>query len=117
MIRRLRCVHCKRIHHELPDCVIPYKRYESKVFEEIIEEKDVPPSYPCEESTAKRIKLWFYLLREYFESSLTALRTLYSIDIPMSFELPPKEKQPDGWLRRLVRILVNSGRYMQTRST
>ncbi|MGI6467766.1 MAG: DUF6431 domain-containing protein [Syntrophomonadaceae bacterium] len=26
-IRRLRCVECKRIHHELPDMLVPYKRH------------------------------------------------------------------------------------------
>ncbi|WP_267459278.1 DUF6431 domain-containing protein [Brevibacillus composti] len=28
VIRRLRCSQCQKIHHELPDCVVPYKRYD-----------------------------------------------------------------------------------------
>ncbi|WP_350340495.1 DUF6431 domain-containing protein [Paenibacillus hexagrammi] len=23
------CTQCRKIHHELPDCIVPYKRYES----------------------------------------------------------------------------------------
>ena len=26
-IRRLRCADCKRIHHELPDILVPYKHH------------------------------------------------------------------------------------------
>nr|WP_281243565.1 DUF6431 domain-containing protein [Evansella caseinilytica] len=49
-IRRLRCEHCRRIHHELPDCLVPYKRYES----ECIETAHSNPSHhdvPADEST------------------------------------------------------------------
>ena len=30
-VRRLRCTGCNRVHRELPDTVIPYKRYERRV--------------------------------------------------------------------------------------
>ncbi|MEW5785724.1 MAG: DUF6431 domain-containing protein, partial [Bacillota bacterium] len=30
IIRRLRCKNCKRVHHELPDIIVPYKRYNSE---------------------------------------------------------------------------------------
>ncbi|WP_307545897.1 DUF6431 domain-containing protein [Paenibacillus sp. V4I5] len=30
VIRRLHCSQCLKIHHELPDCIVPYKRYESE---------------------------------------------------------------------------------------
>ena len=31
MVRRLRCLDCKKISHELPDMVVPYKRHESDI--------------------------------------------------------------------------------------
>ncbi|WP_242966792.1 DUF6431 domain-containing protein [Desulfosporosinus sp. FKA] len=31
----MRCVNCRRIHHELPDCLVPYKRYESTCIESV----------------------------------------------------------------------------------
>ena len=36
VIRRLRCERCKRIHHELPDCIVPYKRHCSETIEAVI---------------------------------------------------------------------------------
>ncbi|MGM0883647.1 MAG: DUF6431 domain-containing protein [Bacillota bacterium] len=36
VVRRLRCAQCRKIHHELPDCVVPYKRYESTCVEQVI---------------------------------------------------------------------------------
>nr|WP_233162833.1 MULTISPECIES: DUF6431 domain-containing protein [unclassified Cohnella] len=36
IVRRLRCLQCRKIHHELPDCIVPYKRYESESVEQIL---------------------------------------------------------------------------------
>ncbi|WP_429472508.1 DUF6431 domain-containing protein [Neobacillus sp. B4I6] len=35
-IRRLRCDNCGSIHHELPDFLVPYKRYESNCIEMVL---------------------------------------------------------------------------------
>ncbi|MGI6649770.1 MAG: DUF6431 domain-containing protein [Bacillota bacterium] len=35
VIRRLRCRHCHRIHHELPDILVPYKRHSSESIESV----------------------------------------------------------------------------------
>ena len=35
IIRRLRCQSCRKIHHELPDRVIPYKRHCAETVEKI----------------------------------------------------------------------------------
>ncbi|WP_335338494.1 DUF6431 domain-containing protein [Paenibacillus naphthalenovorans] len=35
-LRRLRCTGCCKIHHELPDFLVPYKRYESTCIEEVV---------------------------------------------------------------------------------
>ena len=36
-IRRLRCEECRKIHHELPDFLVPYKRYTANVVEAVVE--------------------------------------------------------------------------------
>ena len=38
VVRRLRCMNenCRRIHHELPDVVVPYKMHTAATFEKII---------------------------------------------------------------------------------
>jgi hypothetical protein len=52
-IRRLRCADCKRIHHELPDILVPYKHHVRESIETTItEEKQM--SVIADESTLKR---------------------------------------------------------------
>ena len=70
IIRRLRCGRCVRLHHELPDIVVPYKRYDADTIEEVLSEKETNPSFPCETSTAVRLRVWFLLLRSYFEGTI-----------------------------------------------
>lgn len=121
LIRRLRCGDCGRVHHELPDIVVPYKRYDSETIEEILSPKDNSPSFPGETSTASRLRLWFLLLRGYFEGTLRALSFLYRRDRDLleklsgMISLDPAMME-NGWLKRLVRVIVNSGRWKQTRS-
>ena len=62
IIRRLRCCECVRMHHELPDIVIPYKRYNGENIEEVLPPKDNSPSFPCETIIASLLRIWFLLL-------------------------------------------------------
>lgn len=120
IIRRLKCEHCRRIHHELPDSIVPYKRYSADAIEEILAERK-EEIYPCETSTALRLRCWFSLLREYFEMALAAIRYRHREDnviwqrLSSLMPLSPTALAA-GWLRSIVRILVNSGLWSQTRS-
>ena len=121
IIRRLRCGRCCRLHHELPDSVVPYKRYDAETIEEVLTPEENIPSFPCETSTAVRLRLWFLLLRSYFEGTVRALLFLHRHDrdiqekLSVLIPLDPARLE-NGWLKRLVRIIVNSGRWRQTRS-
>ena len=57
MIRRLYCAKCKRLHHELPDCIVPFKRHCAETIVKIIngDLKEVP----CDDRTIIRILLWW----------------------------------------------------------
>lgn len=65
IIRRLRCMECKRISHELPDLVIPYKRYDAEVILHALDETKKDICCPAEESTIYRWRLWFFLFHDY----------------------------------------------------
>jgi len=123
IIRRLRCSECNRIHHELPDIIVPYKRYSSEAIENIISRKpEQADDCPCELSTAKRLNLGFFLLRKYFENVMESLKALHDHDeetvrlISLLLPLQNYRTFPAGWLKVLVRLLVNSNRWVQTRS-
>lgn len=117
VIRRMKCVSCGHVHHELPDLVVPYKRYESEVVARII----APPAdnmedYPCEQSTAKRLRIWFsqlitYLLELIYKDIED--RTTAGLFWHPIFHLYGSE---NDWLKAFIRWIVNSGWWLQTRS-
>lgn len=97
--------------------VVPYKRHESATISQVLEERagSRQDSY-CEDSTIRRWKLWFSLFRDYLERTVHALMELWHCAVFVRLPLYPLEYQADGWLKVLVRNLVNSGRWLQTRS-
>jgi hypothetical protein len=97
VIRRLYCETCKRIHHELPDCVVPYKRYSKEVIENIVygqAAKDAPcpdetAGSPCPAETARRIRGWWAAVKGYFFQILLTLVEKYGA----RFGEPPAFKE------------------------
>jgi hypothetical protein len=117
VIRRLQCKKCETIHHELPDIIVPYKRFESVAIESaLVADDSCNAQFPGEERSYQRLKLWFYLIRKYFEGCIYSLKERLSFTCYIKLPLYPLERQLDGWLKGLVRHLVNSHLWLQTRS-
>ena len=102
-IRRLRCKACGRMHHELPDIVVPYKRHCTQTIEKIIAGQT--GEVYCEEGTIRKIKLWWASCRLYFESVMASLREKYGMEFP---ERPAP--------REIVRAVANAHLWVHTRS-
>lgn len=100
LIRRLRCENasCNRIHHELPDCIVPYKRYGAEVIEKIIsgDSKELQ----CSEETLKRILWWWGVMLGYFLGILAGLSEKHQISWG-----------PAPSLKEMVRATVNTNRW------
>lgn len=125
IIRRLRCLSCSRIHHELPDCLVPYKRYASLSIEHVLTEAQSPPVLAADDATLYRLKKWFYGILPYL------IGCLRSIAIRLGGD-PVKEPSvlsqsvhqrighyvgnEPGWLARIVRPIVNANLWIHTRS-
>lgn len=123
MIRRLQCEGCSKIHHELPDLLVPYKRYDAESIE-----GSIMGSSHCntaaDESTIQRWRSWFLAWVVYAQGILQSLSIRY--------ELPVEDESPSspsvlrtlgrfvgtaaGWLSRTVRSIANSHYWVQTRS-
>ena len=103
IIRRLRCKVCGKIHHELPDILVPYKRHCAETVEQIISGK--PGGYVCETSTIHRIRAWWASCLLYFESVLASLRAKYGAEFPAN--PTPRE---------IIRAVTNSNLWIHTRS-
>jgi len=125
VLRRLRCSNCRKVHHELPDCVVPYKRYESGCVEQVVSESSETLTVAADEATVRRWKNWF---REQTVYLLGALRS-----IAIRIQKNPVEQSSDpsqpahhrygrfvgdapGWLARIVRPIVNANLWPHTRS-
>jgi hypothetical protein len=124
MIRRLRCSACNKIHHELPDLLVPYKRHESKSIEAAVL-PDATMSVAADEATINRWKQWFSSLVHYFAGALLSIAIRCGIkSVEEVSDLPRSPLQriwqhvgdAPRWLARVVRPVVNANYWVQTRS-
>ena len=102
VIRRLRCRLCRKIHHELPDVIVPYKRHSAETIEKVIAEDE---SVCCEESTIRRIRAWWIAMQVYFDGVVAALSDKYGMALPSG--AAPKE---------IFRAAANAHLWAHTRS-
>jgi len=103
-IRRLKCGKCGKIHHELPDCVIPYKRYSAEAVEAVITEGKKAEA-ACEEGTIRRLIQWWRVMLPYYINVLKSLAEKYQIQ----FHEPPLFKE-------IIRAVVNSSHWICTKT-
>lgn len=123
VIRRLGCLTCQRIHHELPDILVPYKRYARKCIEAVVT-KSPEISVTADESTLGRWRSWFQDLAEHFLGCLTSIAIRYGRKTAEDRSGLPSSKlqriwryvgDAPGWLGRVVRPVVNANLWRHTR--
>ena len=123
LIHRLHCADCNKIHHELPDVLVPYKRHEAQSIEQVIENRE-PVSVAADESTLTRWRAWFAWWAPYACGCLEALRQRFSLCVEVSSDPTPSALRglgryvgsAIGWLARTVRPIANAHLYVTTRS-
>jgi hypothetical protein len=79
MIRRLYCPNCKRLHHELPDCVVPYKRHCTETIEAVI--NGTREGLPCENKVIRRILAWWEKVLPYYLGVIKSLWEKYRVEL------------------------------------
>ena len=115
MIRRLYCERCQRIHHELPDILVPYRRYDAESIEGVVSEparRDVA----ADESTLFRWRSWFYVWALYAVGCLHSISLQFNLPVESPSKLPQSAFQSlgryvgdgTGWLSRVVHPIVNN---------
>ena len=57
-IRRFKCSPCKKIHHELPDIIVPYKRHKAASIEAVINNDQDEIPIEMDASTINRLHSW-----------------------------------------------------------
>jgi hypothetical protein len=103
-IRRLYCGQCRHLHHELPDCMVPYKRHCADTIEKAINNGPDAPAYshvcdaPLDDRSLRRFKQWWGAVLPYFLNVLRSLTEKYKIMF-----------NPVPAFKAVVRAAVNSG--------
>lgn len=95
IIRRLRCELCARIHHELPDLLVPYKRYDAESIEGVLSEP-ARTDIAADESTLLRWKLWFLTWVVYAQGCLQSIATRFNLPVENSSVRPQSVLQSLG---------------------
>lgn len=124
VIRKLRCVECQRFHNELPDILIPYKRYDRESIESaLVNQSD---SHVCaDESTLYRWRRWFKEMADHIRGCLAAITIRHGKESVEDKSGLPKSKlqriwqyvgDASGWLARAVQPIVNLNLWQHTRS-
>jgi len=125
IIRRLRCTHCRRIHHELPNCLVPYQRYESTCIESVVLKESGSPDVAADDATLYRMRVWFETLLPYLLGSLNAIAIRLGQPPVEEPSVPPLTAHQriglyvghaPGWLAKLVRPIANLNLWVHTRS-
>ncbi|WP_261381487.1 DUF6431 domain-containing protein [Paenibacillus cremeus] len=115
IIRRLHCEACERIHHELPDLLVPYKRYAAESIEGVLSEPE-RTDVAADESTIYRWKSWFFAWVVYAAGCLQSIAIRFNL--PVRNSSTPSQSalhylgrfvgNAVGWLARVVRPIANS---------
>ena len=100
MIRRLRCERCGKTHHELPDVLVPYKRYGAEVIENTVKGKYSAKHGSVSAETVRRFRRWWEAVEGHF---LSVMMTLAATGA--SFGSPPA-------FREIMRAAANSNNWI-----
>lgn len=77
MIHRFRCSNCHSYHNELPDCLVPYKHYETEVISGVLDKIITPEDLDSEDYPSFGTMLrWFQWFQENLQRIEGYLRTI-----------------------------------------
>lgn len=124
IIRRMGCTACSRIHHELPDILVPYKRHVRESIE-LAASGQTNLCIAADDSTLRRWQHWFKEMAGYFLGCLVSIKARQRKHSAEGTSPVPKSAlqriqnyvgDAPGWLARVVRPIVNMNLWKHTRS-
>lgn len=106
ILRRLRCSHCKKLHTEIPDKLLPYKRYEMKAIEAIFNRKGA--ACVASERTKKR---WIRWCERFLKTFLLFFIRQMKVISGKRMNIKIVEKlEESGWLTTAVLWIIRCGK-------
>ncbi len=122
MIRRLRCISCHTHHNELPDCLVPYKHYETEVISGVLDGVVTPDDNDSEDfPSIQTMLLWIRWFQKNLANIEGHLRNIGHSILPFGKELLfSKVSMLDAirntyqnWLEIILRMIYNNGGFLQ----
>jgi len=102
LIQRRKCKNCGTVHHELPDCIVPYKRQSLEIVEGIIRHPELPTL--IDEEIVARLLAWWGLMIAYILGVAPSIKEKHQVTIT-----------PEKNLVEIVRALAHSHLWPGTR--
>lgn len=120
IIRRFHCKNCHSYHSELPDCLVPYKHYETEVISGVLDGIVQPDDLDSEDYPSFTTMLrWLQWFRENHERINGYLRTIREFLLGYNEEklasvslLDSFRNQYQNWLEIILRQIYNSGGFL-----
>ena len=121
MIRRFRCDSCHSYHNELPDCLVPYKHYETEVIAGVLDEIIVPEDLDSEDYPSfSNMLRWIQWFKENLQRMEGYLRTVgyqilkleEKILFTSNLLLIEIRNEYPNWLELILRLIYNSGGFL-----
>lgn len=121
VIRRFRCDHCQSYHNELPDCLAPYKHYETEVISGVLDGIVSPDDLDAEDyPSLPTMRRWLQWFTENLERMQGYLRMIsYSLfELGEDFLFSPDSlldairNKYQNWLEIVLRMIYNNGGFL-----
>lgn len=121
IVRRFRCSSCQSMHTELPDCLVPYKHYQTEIISGVIDGLVSPEDLDCEDYPClDTMRLWIAWFNRNLQRMEGLLRkAIYEISGDLrELQHPPGSllehlrKSHPNWLEQILRVIYNSGGFL-----
>ena len=121
MIRRFRCKNCHSYHNELPDCLSPYKHYETEVISGVLDGVVTPEDADSEDyPSMQTMRHWLWWLQINLSNIEGYLRStgysIFRLGEGILFSkgslLDAIRKKYQNWLEIILRLIYNSGGFL-----
>lgn len=110
-LRVMKCTACGKTHRELPQGVVPYKRMDAEYLCDIAEAPRSEQVNVAEASTWSRVHAWMKWFLEYVANILKSMQEQFPALVTI-----PSGESAGRRLAYFVRLVVNSGNWLQHRS-
>ena len=121
-IQRHRCKHCGKVHHALPDMLVPYKRHELESIEQVLTQGESKPvTIPVDDSIIRGWRTWFNDRVNHFIGCLRSIKfRIQRVEEDARFQPPKSSLQgiyelvgnEKKWLAKVVRLVANSNNWL-----